>query len=248
MQKGERGETRPTGLLICDVLLDEVNALLAELGLEARPRVEFAMGLHDTPERLREALQGGIERLEAEGCGRIVLVFGLCSNSILGLRARQAELVLVRAHDCITLYLGSRERYAQVQRAEPGTYWFSPGWCKGQRVPGPGHFERMQREFTARFDDPEDVEYLLEMEKEKYRHYQCAAFTHLGCGDVDGCRAATQESAAALGMRFEEVAGDDRLLRALLAGPWVDDARFLVVPAGKTAGYSGGPDILKVID
>lgn len=35
------------------------------------------------------------------------------------------RLVIPRAHDCITLYLGSRQRYLEQFNARPGTYWYS---------------------------------------------------------------------------------------------------------------------------
>jgi hypothetical protein len=38
-------------------------------------------------------------------------VYGLCNLALTSLRARAVPVVVPRAHDCITLYLGSRQRY-----------------------------------------------------------------------------------------------------------------------------------------
>jgi len=38
--------------------------------------------------------------------------------------------VVPRAHDCITLLLGSKERYAKLFGERPGTYWYSAGWLE----------------------------------------------------------------------------------------------------------------------
>jgi hypothetical protein len=39
-------------------------------------------------------------------------------------------MVVPRAHDCIALLLGSREKYAVYFDAHPGTFYQSPGWVE----------------------------------------------------------------------------------------------------------------------
>lgn len=235
-----------TGVLACDVLEEEVKARMERMGLRVHRLQFLPMGEHDYPDRLRGKLQAAITEMEQAGCERILLVYGLCSNSILGLRTERAELILPRAHDCITLLLGSRERYEAAVRAEPQTYWFSPGWCRGKRVPGAGYFKRQEAQFREQFDE-EEVEYLMETLKETYSAYRKAGYTDLGDGDTATAREDARKSAAELGMEFEEFPGDDGLLRRLLAGPW-NEAEFLVVPPGKTAAYTGDGAILACRD
>jgi hypothetical protein len=234
----------PFGIIACTVLEYEVRARLEKRGLEPLALRFLEMGKHDTPDVLRRDLQAVVDELEEIGCRRLVFVYGLCSNSILGLVAKKAEMIFPRAHDCITLFLGSKERYAGIHKREPGTYWFSPGWCRGERVPGPGHFERLEAQFKEKFEDEEDVEYLMEMEREKYAHYKIAAFTDLGDGPVEESRQRTIEAARSLGLEYRYHEGDDSLLSGLLAGPWTGD-RFLVVPAGQTARYSADESIIE---
>lgn len=234
----------PTGILACDVLEDEVRARIERLGLQPRALRFLPMGQHDYPARLHDQLQSEVEQMEAAGCRRIILVYGLCSNSLLGISGRQAELILPRAHDCITLFLGSKERYADLMKQEPGTYWFSPGWCRGRRVPGPDHMQRLEAQYREQFEDEEDVEYLMEVEREKYAHYRVAAYTDLGDGSVESSMADTRETAAFLGMEFVHHAGDDCLLNDLLTGPW-DPGRYLIVPPGQTAAATVDESIIR---
>jgi hypothetical protein len=234
---------RPFGIIACDVLEFEVARRLEEMRLQPRYLHYLEMGKHDFPDGLRRDLQAQIDAAEAAGCERLIFAYGLCSNSILGLRTARAEMIFPRAHDCITLFLGSRERYAQIQKSDPGTYWFSPGWCRGQRVPGPDHLERVEALYREQFDEDE-VEYLMEMERQKYAHYHIAAYTDLGDGPVEQSKAETRTAAAFLGMQFREHKGDDRLLRRLLAGPW-DDADFLVVPPGSTPQFTADDMIIR---
>ncbi|MCK4514547.1 MAG: DUF1638 domain-containing protein, partial [Spirochaetaceae bacterium] len=102
--------------------------------------------LHNRPDELRNALQAEIDLIEAAfgGAGAaaksaapgkddadaIVLAYGLCSNAICGLRSRRYPVVVPRAHDCMTLIVGSRERYQEYFDRHPGTYWYTPGWIE----------------------------------------------------------------------------------------------------------------------
>ena len=45
-----------------------------------------------------------------------------------GVHAQRCRIAITRAHDCITLLLGSKERYAEYVAQHPGTYWYSAGW------------------------------------------------------------------------------------------------------------------------
>lgn len=237
---------QPLGIIACDVLEDEVRSRTASLGLEPLELRFLEMGKHDFPDGLHADLQEVVDILEAKGCRRLVFVYGLCSNSILGLKARRAEMIFPRAHDCITLFLGSRERYAQIQKDCPGTYWFSPGWCRGKRVPGPGHFEELEARYREQFDEDE-VDYLMDMERQKLAHYSVAAYTDLGDGPVEECKAATREAAELLGMEYRHHEGEDGLLVRLLAGPW-EEKEFVVVPPGKTLAQSVDECVIKCVD
>ncbi len=70
-------------------------------------------GLHQQSNDLRTRLQTAIDAAEGKGYDAVVLAYGLCGKSTEGLRARSIPLVLPRAHDCITIFLGSRQRYLQ---------------------------------------------------------------------------------------------------------------------------------------
>ena len=86
----------------------------------------FRIGLHTHPVDLRQQLQSAINAVPADaGYDAVVLAYGLCGKATAGLTAKNAPLVLPRAHDCITLFLGSRERYTREFNRCPGTYWYA---------------------------------------------------------------------------------------------------------------------------
>ena len=191
----------------------------------------FEMGLHDRPDVLRKRLNAAIARAEAPPeVQTIVLVYGLCGRALVDLAPQRCPLVVSRVHDCIGLFLGGNARHGACLKAEPGTYWYSPGWNRGRRVAGPDREAKLREEYTRRFG-AEEAEGLLEMERAAFAHHTCAGYTDLRLpGDEEHARYA-QECARSLGWRFEYHPGDPTLLRDLLHGPW-DDERFLVVRPG----------------
>ena len=88
-----------------------------------------ARNLHQ-PADIRTRLQLHLDAHAQDKLDAILLVFGLCGQATAGLRAGQVQLVIPRAHDCITLFLGSREAYLQQNKKEPGTYWYSQDYLE----------------------------------------------------------------------------------------------------------------------
>ena len=138
-------------VITCAVLELEIDALAAEVG--GLVHVEkLEQGLHNEPAKLRDALQLAINRVESEhAVDAIVLGYGLCSRGIEGVRASRCKLVVARAHDCITLLLGSRQRYAEYVTEHPGTYWYSPGWNKHHTPPGPQRYQKLLDQYTEKY-------------------------------------------------------------------------------------------------
>jgi len=217
-----------SSVIACGVLEPEVRHYARNCP-HIRELVFLPQGLHDDPARMQRELQAAINRAEANpAIEAVVLVYGLCSRGVENLRHDRCPLVIARAHDCVTLFLGDKDRYAARQRENPGTYWFNPGWIRGGASPGPEREARLRREYAAKFGE-DDVEYLLETDRAGFAHYNQAAYVGLGLGDPQKEVEYTRSCAACLGWGFDRIPGDPALLQALLNGEW-DEKRFLVVP------------------
>lgn len=205
----------------------------SEVALHAQPPPALIrwleIALHDRPEVLRARLQEAVDSLnERKEFDAVALLYGLCGRGTAGLRAGRHPIVIPRAHDCITVFLGYRERF---NRQNDGTtYFYTPGWNRARRVPGPDRESWLRKELSGRFD-PEDVEYLIASERETWTHYRRAAFIDLGTDDAESEAAYARRCAEQMSWRYDRLAGDPGLLRDLLAGHW-DDARFQIVPPG----------------
>lgn len=213
--------------------------------------------LHDTPEVLRRKLQAAIDGVEADaqnhllirhGLERrlpdaIVLGYGLCSKAVEGLHSTRIPLVLPRAHDCITLLLGSRQQYERYFAAHPGTYWFSPGWLETTVMPSNERMSELREELSRKFDDPEDVDFVLQCETQWMSKYRRATWiSHFEDKDGQGTDI-TKQCAQSLGWEFDRLAGDNRLLKRLLDGPW-DSDDFVTALPGQTFTFTGDSRIV----
>jgi len=220
-------------LLACEVFKKEIALIAADAPHIAETQW-FEIGLHDRPEQMRVKLQEAVNALDARAdIDAIVLAYGLCGCGTAGLRARLHRLVIPRAHDCMTVFMGSKERYAEHQKACPSCYYYTPGWNQHRRVPGPEKLEDSRKELRAKFDDEDDVEFLIETEREQWAQHDQATYLDLGTDDAEKEAEYARGCAQWLGWKFERLQGDPSLLRDMLWGAWSDPERFQIIEPGK---------------
>jgi hypothetical protein len=226
-------------LIACEVLARQVY-YCAALSPHVVDIELVEKGLHNEPDRLRAYLR---QRLEAVPAGRydaILLGYGLCSNAIAGLGSAHTPLVAPRAHDCITLYLGSAARYGEAFRAEPGTYWYTPdymerGGAADDRIAlgasgDEADMARVYERYVARYGK-DNADYLMEVMGAWQQHYHRAAYVSTAEFPLPDYRDRVRAVAARRGWTMEEMAGSLLILRDLIEGRWAEGT-FLVVPPG----------------
>ena len=219
-------------VILCAVLEEEVRHF-AEHHSEVIDLEVMEQGLHNEPDRLREELQSAVHRMEDRSApDAIVLGYGLCSRGVVGVTTRQSRLVVPRAHDCITLLLGSKQRYADYVRENPGTYWYSPGWNKHHIPPGKDRYDALYAQYLERYGE-DNAEFLMEAEQSWFREYNRATWVDLGVGEIDRQVDYTRECADWLDWGFDRVDGDPALIRSMLSGAW-DEREFLVLEPGQS--------------
>ena len=155
---------------------------------------------------------------------KIVLGYGLCSNGVVGLLAPKQGLIIPRVHDCISLFLGSRERYAAVFKKRPGTYYLTPGWIAEEKDP----IGMVENDYTARVGREEAIWAV----HEELKHYTHIALINTGVGDVKALRKRALENAEFLEKEYEEIPGSAEYFRKIFFGPY-DDKDFVIVAPGE---------------
>jgi hypothetical protein len=231
------------GLLACSVFEREIALYAAETAHIVEVRF-FEIGLHDRPDKLRETLQIALDMIDArDDIDAVVLAYGLCGCGTAGLHPRRHKLVIPRAHDCITVFLGSKERYAEQQRRCPSCYYYTPGWNRERRVPGPERLDALRAQLSKQFDQY-DVDFLIETEREQWASYDTAVYLDLSTDDAESEADYAHRCATWLDWRFERLRGDPSLLRDLLLGRW-DAERFQIIDPGLRLGHSVDASIMR---
>lgn len=250
-------------ILACEIAQREICFAAAQS--PHLSEVEFLpVGHHDEPRSGHRDLQARIDAAPAGRYDAILVGYGLCSLMLSGLTARHTQLVVPRAHDCITLFLGSKERYGQLFQSCPGTYYFTAGWLefpqrKTVRKAGLGGLREMTEDIGSQttpfgleqsFADlvakygEENARYLLEVTQRWADHYGRGALISFDCTAQLGLRDKVKNICEKRGWQFDELAGDLGLLQRWLGGQW-DDREFLIVPPQQSVYPSYNDQIIQ---
>lgn len=226
-------------VISCEIMFRE----FCKIASDSRHIIDFEFmpkGLHNTPDEIRKEVQAAIDRISPKKYDYIILGYGLCSRGVAGIEARDIPLVIPRIHDCISLLLGSREKYNEEFNEHPGTYYYSPGWVERGWEDGrleqytPGQLERDRRfkEYCEKYGE-DNAQFLIEQEDQWLVNYTRTTFINTGVGDVTQYREFTRELAEEHGWECTEIDGDNHLMEILLSGAWNEDEILFVKPGKK---------------
>jgi hypothetical protein len=226
------GDAQRLQLIACKVLQREAYFCAAR-SWNIVDVVLMEQGLHDEPDRLRREVQKALERthdIQGRPYDASLLGYGLCSNGVVGLAA-PIPLVIPRGHDCITVLLGSKQRYQEYFDSHRGVYWYSPGWIESGKQPSQERYDRLLEEYTRKYG-ADNAQYLMEVEQTWIKEYKWATFVDWGLVGADVYRTYTRQCADFLGWSYDELTGDPALMQRFVDGVWSSE-EFLVVEPGR---------------
>lgn len=205
-----------TIVLACETLRDEYEYVTGKLGVEHETRW-LESGLHNSPNKLRERLQ---EQLDSfDGYDTVLMVFGSCGNSVIGLETGGYTLVVPRVDDCITMLIGSLKDRVRIN-AEGGTYFMTPGWLRGER--------NLWVEYTHAVNKYGE-ETAEEIMGSLLAHYEYLGLLETECCNIDTVMPEIDSMAKDLKLKSRTIPATAGYLFELLTGPWPAE-RFAVFP------------------
>lgn len=224
-------------LICCEVFMR-----MACLAIARTPNIidpEFTeLGAHEAPEKLRENLQKKINEADKSGVyDAILLGYGLCGNSTAWLKAQGIPVVIPRAHDCCTIFLGSKEKFLQYFKGNLSAQWSSLGYMeRGRdylRNTDTGKLLGLDKDYEQLVEKygEENAKYIWETlhpesHNDELIYIEVPGFENLGYLDKVKSLAEKENKA------IRVLDGDMRIINDLINGNWNEDD-FLIVPAGK---------------
>jgi hypothetical protein len=184
-------------------------------------------------------LQEEIDTVQAGYYDAILLGYALCNNGIVGLHS-ETKLVVPKAHDCITLLMGSKSKYKEYHSNNSGAYYKSTGWIErhtnllglGESIPQQLGLTSNYNEYVEKYGE-DNAEYIMEMMGDWMRHYNKYTFIDMPVCNFDEYKELTKREAREKGWEYEEIEGDLVLLQNLVNGSWCEDDFLVLEPAQK---------------
>ena len=171
---------------------------------------------------------------------------------MLGLKAKTLPLVVPKAHDCIALLLGSRQRYAEYFDSHAGVYFRSPGWVERggnlEQASNPLLLKKVGvsynlQELIDKYGE-ENGRYLYDQFTQYQRHYRQITYIETGLEANGQFEQSAREEAQQRGWSFEKIEGSLVLFEQLVSGLW-PEMDFLIVPKGCQVAATYDDDIIR---
>lgn len=236
-------------LICCEIMFREACNVLSSCDAVVDP-VFMGKELHDIGEKdMSKKIQAIIDQTDIKRYDAILLGYGLCNYGVCGLHA-EIPLVIPRAHDCITLLLGSKQRYLEYFNKNPGVFFKSPGWLERDIDPADNpdsittkmgiihDLEKLREVY-----DEDEAEYLIEVMGNWLGNYTKITYIDTYTGNTEKYLRVAKEQADILGLPFETLKGDISIFEKMVSGCWKSDT-FLVVSPGEYICSSDSDEII----
>lgn len=207
-------------LVVCETIKDEVTKVLEKVEFTG-DMVWMNASLHNEPNQLRFELQKVIDN--HIGYDNVLLGYGNCGNSIIGLKATHSKIVFPVTSDCISMLLCNRKDIDDIRK---NTYFLTKGWINGEK---------------SLFVE---YKYCLEKYGEKrakrifstmLKHYENLMLIDTNAYDIDCYSHMAQDFAEKTNLRFVVEEGSLSILEKLLSGKW--DECFEITKPGEQISY-----------
>ena len=246
-------------LITCDVL-----TRLACHCVARTPHVvdmEFTQrGAHDDPDYLRRVIQQKVDECEESNkkYDAILLGYGLCGNSVINLIARSIRLVIPRAHDCCTIFLGSKEKYVKHFGSNPSKKFSAIGYMErgesyvreASKVRKKTGYDKTYQDYVEKYGE-DNAKYIWETlhpKKELWEEDNRVIFIEIQelchLGYAEQCKRRSEAD----GKEFVELEGSMELVEKLIFGEWPEEEFLILQPKQRIMGVYDMEEVVRAID
>ncbi len=235
-------------LISCSIFIREISSILYNNSNSIFP-VYLNLGAHNEPAKLKILIQEEIDKTNKDDFDAIILAYGLCGNSLVGIRSDNLPLVLPKAHDCCTILLGSRNTFKSHFSDNLSASWS----CNGYMESNESHFHASEEGKIFGLD--KTYEELIEQygkENADYLIKEVAGKTNdEPLFYIDLQETSVEENISNFLLAAEKrkqeyimLKGNISLLKGLLRGDWNED--FLIIPPGSHIEPSYDEEVLRM--
>ena len=208
-------------LIACETIRNEVELALKNRAVEIEI-LWMANTLHDSPDRLRDALQAEINKSEA-AYDEILFAYGNCGNGLLGLKSEKAILVIPKYGDCIEILLSETDN---LERIRTTTYFLTQGWLNGEKTLD------IEYEYNLKKYGERRAKMIMNI---MFKHYKNLMLIDTGAFNVEAALPRVKDIGELIGLDVVISQGSISPLEKLVSGQW--DEKFCVIPPGHPTDY-----------
>lgn len=203
MGKKQKNEKK---IIACEIFQRNIEYLSRKHELQCNV-VYIPQESHNNKKLLSDRISEAVKQTDREmkDGGSIALAFGLCGSAVEGLRTENAQLLLLKAHDCFSAMLGEK-RYKGLQGSEyGGSYFLSRDWVEKTPI-------------FAEEKYPGADSNIIEAEKELMKNYSHLIYVQVEENEADGSAAEkkARRFASEIGLNFQKEYGSNAALEYLL--------------------------------
>ncbi|WP_411678665.1 DUF1638 domain-containing protein [Clostridium thailandense] len=200
-------------ILACRTIEPEVKLAMEKTCVQY-PVYWVESGLHNVPQKLHDALEENLKALPENTT--VLMAFGFCGNTVLGLHTGSHCVIIPKADDCITLILGSAERRKNME-GEKGTYFLTPSWLKDE-----ANIWNEYKHALNKYGEKRAKRIMQVM----FKNYERIMAIETGTYDAAAFFEICKKVSADLELKPESCSGTTAWLEKLLTGPY--DENFLI--------------------
>ncbi|WP_303869559.1 DUF1638 domain-containing protein [Acetobacterium wieringae] len=214
-------------LIACETIKDEVELALKKNNVKL-DTVWMSNLLHDSPERLKNALQEEIDKAEEE-YDQLLFAYGNCGNGLLGLKSNTATLIIPRYGDCIDILLSEKDN---LERIRTSTYFLTEGWLRGEKSLDKEFAHNKQKYGESRARKVMNI---------MFRNYENLMLIDTGAYSVDNSLPRVNEIGELIGLEVVVDQGSISPLEKLVTGQWQEG--FCIIPPGQMTTHNDFDEI-----